>query len=110
MPAKVKRERAAPPVPQWDLRLYVAGQTEKSLQAYSNLKQICEEHLAGEYRIEVVDLLQHPHLAQGDQIFAVPTLVRKFPGSVRKIIGDMSNTERVLAGLDLEPRETLRNS
>jgi len=88
----------------WELKLYVAGQTAKSLQAFSNLKVICEEHLAGEYRIEIIDLLQNPQLAKGDQIFALPTLVRKLPEPVRKIIGDLSNTERVLVGLDLQPR------
>ena len=89
---------------QWDMKLYVAGQTVKSLAAFANLKRICEEHLAGLYRIEVIDLLKHPQLAKGDQILAVPTLVRKLPQPVRKIIGDLSNTERVLVGLDLRPR------
>ncbi|OGT01472.1 MAG: circadian clock protein KaiB [Gallionellales bacterium RIFCSPLOWO2_12_FULL_59_22] len=87
------------------LRLYVAGQTPRSLAAFANLKKICEEHLAGRYEIEVVDLLVNPHLAAGDQILAIPTLVRKLPEPVRKIIGDLSNTERVLIGLDLLPRE-----
>lgn len=87
------------------LRLYVAGQTPKSLIAFANLKTICEEHLKGQYTIEVVDLLENPTLARGDQILAVPTLVRKLPQPVRKIIGDLSNTERVLIGLDLLPRE-----
>jgi circadian clock protein KaiB len=87
----------------WELRLYVAGQTPKCLTAFSNLKKLCEEHMAGQYRIEVVDLLRQPQLAQGDQILAVPTLVRKLPEPVRKIIGDLSNTERVLVGLDLRP-------
>ncbi len=87
------------------LRLYVAGQTPKSMTAFANLKNICEEHLAGRYKIEVVDLLKNPTLAQGDQILAIPTLVRKLPEPVRKIIGDLSNTERVLIGLDLLPRE-----
>jgi circadian clock protein KaiB len=86
------------------LILYVAGQTAKSLVAFANLKRICEEHLAGEYHIEVVDLLKNPQLAKGDQILALPTLVRKLPEPVRKIIGDLSNTERVLVGLDLRPR------
>jgi circadian clock protein KaiB len=89
----------------WDLRLYVAGQTPRSLTAFSNLKRLCEEHLAGRYRIEVIDLVQNPQLAQGDQILAIPTLVRKLPEPIRKIIGDMSNTERVLVGLDLRPRQ-----
>jgi circadian clock protein KaiB len=83
------------------LRLYVAGQTAKSLAAFANLKQICEEHLAGRYTIEVVDLLENPQLAAGDQILAIPTLVRRLPPPLRKIIGDLSNTERVLVGLDL---------
>lgn len=87
----------------WELRLYVAGQTPKSLAAFANLKRFCEEHLAGRYRIEVIDLLEHPQLARGDQIFAVPTLVRKLPEPLRKIIGDLSNTEKVLVGLDIRP-------
>jgi circadian clock protein KaiB len=87
----------------WELRLYVAGQTPKSLAAFANLKKFCEEHLAGRYRIEVIDLLEQPQLARGDQIFAVPTLVRKLPEPLRKIIGDLSNTEKVLVGLDLRP-------
>ena len=85
------------------LRLYVAGQTKKSLAAFANLKKICEEHLCGRYRIEVIDLLENPQLAKGDQILAVPTLVRKLPEPIKKIIGDLSNTERVLVGLDLLP-------
>jgi circadian clock protein KaiB len=89
----------------WELRLYVAGQTPKCLAAFANLKRICEEHLAGEYRIEVIDLLKQPQLAQGDQILAIPTLVRKLPEPMKKIIGDLSNTERVLIGLDLRPVE-----
>ena len=87
----------------WELRLYVAGQTPKSLTAFANLKKICEEHLAGCYRIEIIDLLKNPMLAKGDQILAIPTLVRNLPEPVRKIIGDLSNTERVLVGLDLRP-------
>ena len=87
----------------WELRLYVAGQTPKSLAAFANLKRICEEHLEGKYTIEVIDLLKNPTLAKGDQILAIPTLVRKLPEPVRKIIGDLSNTERVLVGLDLRP-------
>ena len=87
------------------LRLYVAGQTPKSMTAFANLKNICEEHLAGRDKIEVVDLLKNPKLARGDQILAIPTLVRKLPEPVRKIIGDLSDTERVLIGLDLRPRE-----
>ncbi len=89
----------------YTLRLYVAGQTPKSVAAFTNLKKICEEHLAGRYKIEVVDLLENPKLARGDQILAIPTLVKKLPEPVRKIIGDLSNTERVLIGLDLLPRE-----
>lgn len=88
----------------WDLRLYVAGQTVNCVRAFANLKQVCETHLAGKYRIEVVDLLKKPQLARGDQILAIPTLVRKLPVPVRKIIGNLSNTERVLVGLDLSPR------
>jgi len=85
----------------WQLRLYVAGQTPKSLAAFANLKQICEDHLKGQYRIEVIDLVERPLLSRGDQIVAIPTLVRKLPVPVRKIIGDLSDTERVLVGLDL---------
>lgn len=88
----------------YDLRLYVAGKTAKSLAAFANLKSICEEHLAGRYRIQVIDLLVDPQLAQGDQILAIPTLVRTLPEPIKKIIGDLSNTERTLVGLDLRPR------
>src|SRR5204863_10159356 len=94
---------AGPDAEYWDLRLYVAGQTPRSITAFANLKRLCEEHLAGRYRIEVIDLVQHPQLAQGDQILAIPTLVRKLPEPIRKIIGDLSNTERTLVGLDLRP-------
>ena len=87
------------------LRLYVAGQTKKSLTAFANLRRICEEHLKGKYRIEVIDLLEHPQLAKGDQILAIPTLVRRLPPPVKKIIGDLSNTERVLVGLDIRRAE-----
>lgn len=87
----------------WELRLYVAGQTSKSMAAFSNLKKLCEEHLQGQYRIEVIDLLENPALAKGDQIFAIPTLVRKLPEPIKKIIGDLSNKERVLVGLNLIP-------
>jgi circadian clock protein KaiB len=87
----------------WKLRLYVAGQTPKSIKALDNLKRICEEHLAGKYTIEVVDLTVNPQLAKGDQILALPTLVRRLPPPISKIIGDLSNTERVLVGLDLRP-------
>lgn len=86
----------------YELRLYVAGQTPKSLAAFSNLKRICETHLAGQYRIEVIDLLKTPQLAAGDQILAVPTLVRRLPEPIKKIIGDLSNEERVLVGLDVQ--------
>jgi len=89
----------------WELRLYVAGQTAKSVTAFANLKKICEEHLAEQYRIEVIDLLINPQLAAGDQIVAIPTLVRKLPVPIRKIIGDLSDTERVLVGLQLRPRK-----
>jgi len=91
--------------PIYQLRLYVAGQTPKSLLAFRNLKQICEEHLQGRYEIEIIDLLENPQLARGDQILAVPTLVRRLPEPIKKIIGDLSNTERVLVGLDLRVRE-----
>jgi circadian clock protein KaiB len=87
----------------WNLRLYVAGQTPKSQTAFANLKKICEEHLNGRCHIEVIDLVKNPRLAAGDQILAIPTLVRKLPEPVRKIIGDLSNTERVLVGLDILP-------
>lgn len=99
------RERlaAAPLKPEWQLRLYVAGSTPRSNAALDNLKRLCETHLAGRYSIEVVDLLLNPQLAAGDQILAVPTLVRKFPEPIRKIIGDLSNEERVLVGLDVKP-------
>jgi circadian clock protein KaiB len=85
----------------WQLRLYVAGQTPKSVTAFVNLKRICEEHLRGRYHVEVIDLLEHPQLAAGDQILAIPTLVRQLPSPLTKIIGDLSNEERVLVGLDL---------
>ena len=88
----------------WNLRLYVAGQTPRSLTAFKNLKEICEEYLKGKYHIEVIDLMENPTLARGDQILAIPTLVRKLPQPIRKIIGDLSNTERVLVGLDIQPR------
>ena len=87
----------------WELRLYVAGHTPKSIAAFANLKRICEEHLKGKYHIEVIDLSKNPQLARGDQIVAVPTLVRKLPAPIKKIIGDLSNTIRVLVGLDLRP-------
>lgn len=88
---------------QYELRLYVAGNTSKSITALNNLKKYCEEHLKGRYRIDVIDLLVHPQLAEGDQILAIPTLVRKVPVPIRKIIGDLSNEEKVLVGLDIRP-------
>jgi circadian clock protein KaiB len=86
----------------WQLRLYVAGQSPKSLRAFTNLKALCEEHLSGRYEIEIIDLVEHPSLAQSDDILAIPTLVRHLPAPLRKIIGDLSNTERVLVGLRLD--------
>lgn len=88
----------------YELRLYVAGKTAKSVAALANLKKYCEEYLKGQYSIEVIDLLVQPQLAEGDQIFAIPTLVRKVPEPIRKIIGDLSNEEKVLVGLDIRPR------
>ena len=88
----------------WELRLYVAGQSPRSLEAFANLKRICETHLKGRYSIEVIDLLENPHLAKGDQILALPPLVRKLPPPIRKIIGSLSEEERVLVGLDIRPR------
>jgi circadian clock protein KaiB len=87
----------------WELRLYVAGQTPKSVTALANLRKYCEQHLKGRYKLEVIDLLVHPELAEGDQVLAIPTLVRKVPEPIRKIIGDLSNEERVLVGLDVRP-------
>jgi circadian clock protein KaiB len=87
----------------FELRLYVAGQSAKSRTAFANLRRICESHLAGQYRIEIIDLLETPQLAAGDQIFALPTLVRRLPEPIKKIIGDLSNEERVLVGLDIHP-------
>ena len=114
MPKKVATKKIAAPKrlaldsqrstpAKWRLRLYVAGNTPNSIAAFANLKEICERHLGGRYQIEVVDLLQNPTLAKGDQIVAIPTLVRKLPYPVKKIIGDLSNRERVLVGLDLKP-------
>ena len=103
---KVKQQGKSPKTSkEWELRLYVAGQTPKSLAAFANLKKICEEHLKGKYTIEVIDLLENPKLAKGDQILAIPTLVRKLPEPIRKIIGDLSNTERVLVGLDIREQK-----
>jgi circadian clock protein KaiB len=98
----ISNERPFKP-PVWELRLYVAGMTPTSIRAFENLKKLCEEHMHGAYKIQVVDLLERPKLASGDQIIAVPTLVRRLPTPVKKIIGDLSNTERVLVGLDLRP-------
>ncbi len=100
---KNNRGKAEGEVKTWELRLYVAGQTSKSMAAFSNLKKLCEEHLQGQYRIEVIDLLENPALAKGDQIFAIPTLVRKLPEPIKRIIGDLSSKERVLVGLNLIP-------
>jgi circadian clock protein KaiB len=100
-PGKRKKAKADSPEEIWNLRLYVAGQTSKSITAFANLNKICEEHLAGKYRIEVIDLLKNPQLAKGDQIIAVPTLVRKLPEPIKRIIGNLANTERVLVGLDI---------
>lgn len=109
-PAKTTTSKRSPERPRrtkksYDLRLYVAGQTPKSIAAFANLKKICEEHLAGQYHIEVIDLLKEPQLASGDQIIAIPTLVRKLPSPIRKIIGDLSDTERVLVGLNLREQK-----
>ena len=108
MSGKPKRQARTRPAQRanedfFELRLYIAGQTSRSLAALANLKRICEEHLQGRYRIEVIDLLKHPQLARGDQILALPTLVRKLPEPIRKLVGDLSDTERALVGLDLRP-------
>lgn len=92
-----------PETPEWQLMLYIAGNTPKSIKALSNIKKYAEEHLSGKYSIEIIDLLLNPQLAEGDQILAVPTLVRKFPEPIRKIIGDLSNEEKVLVGLNIKP-------
>jgi circadian clock protein KaiB len=99
------RNSDGPESERWILRLYVAGQTKKSVAAFANLKKLCEEHLEGKYEIEVIDLLVNPALAKEHQILALPTLVRRLPEPVRKIIGDLSNTERVLVGLDIRPAD-----
>jgi circadian clock protein KaiB len=107
MPKTKTKTRARPRKPDprkpaaWNLRLYVAGQTPKSIRAFANLKVLCEEHLKGRYQIEVIDLREHPQLARGDQIVAIPTLVRRLPQPVRTIIGDLSDSVRLLVGLDL---------
>jgi circadian clock protein KaiB len=105
MQSPEERTAAAPSAGVYRLRLYVAGQTPKSVLAFRNLKQICDEYLLGRYEIEIIDLRQDPQLAHGDQILAVPTLVRRLPEPIKKIIGDLSNTHRVLVGLDLRVRE-----
>jgi circadian clock protein KaiB len=106
-PVRTKAARPDPPSAndeeRWNLRLYVAGETPKCVQAFEHLKRICEEHLQGRYTIEVIDLLKNPTLASGDQIIAIPTLVRQLPPPVKKIIGDLTNTERVVVGLNLTP-------
>ena len=104
--AAVKKKPGEPATSEelWELRLYVAGQTPKCIAAFANLNKLCEELLEGRYRIEVIDLLENPQLARGDEIIAIPTLVRKLPKPVRKIIGDLSNRERTLVGLQLRPR------
>jgi circadian clock protein KaiB len=103
-PAKTSRTGRVRASAEWSLRLYTAGQSPKSLRALENLKRLCEEHLQGRYHIEVVDLLKQPHRARGDQIFAIPTLVRQLPVPIKQILGDLSNTDRALIGLDLRPR------
>lgn len=90
----------------WELRLYTAGQTPKSVTAFANLKRLCEEHLKGRYSIEVIDLTRHPQLAAGDQIVAIPTLIRKLPEPLRRIVGDLRDTERTLVGLQLRPTKS----
>ena len=101
--AKSKAPVSKPPeAERWKLRLYVAGQTVRSITAFGNLKRLCEERLAGRYQIEVIDLLKQPQLAQGDQIIAIPTLVRKLPEPIKRVVGDLSNLERVLVGMDLQ--------
>ncbi|MBN1834012.1 MAG: circadian clock KaiB family protein [Deltaproteobacteria bacterium] len=99
---KKKPVKAASAAEVWILKLYVAGQTKKSIAAFANLKKICDEHLAGKYHIEIVDLLKNPTLAKGDQILAIPTLVRQLPPPVKKLIGDLANTGRVMVGLDIK--------
>jgi circadian clock protein KaiB len=101
---KAGESSGAPDLNRWALRLYVAGQTPRSLAALANLKRFCEEYLPDRYTLEVIDLLENPQLARSDQILAIPTLVRQLPSPVRKIIGDLSNTQRVIVGLDVRPR------
>jgi len=100
---EIAAKKGAEPGEVWELRLYVAGQTPRSLTAFANLKKLCEDHLPGRYNIEVVDLVKHPQLAAGDQIVAIPTLVRKLPQPLRKIVGDLRDAERALVGLQLRP-------
>ena len=106
-PRRTTPKKSAPNA-EYELRLYVAGQTANSVAAFENLKRICETHLQGKYRIEVIDLLESPTLAKGDQIIAVPTLVRKLPTPIKKILGNLSNEERVLVGLDIQPLRAVR--
>ena len=108
--ARTTARRSTQGSSEYMLRLYVAGQTPKSLQAFATLKQICETHLAGRYQIEVIDLVKNPALARGDQILALPTVVRQLPPPVKKLIGDFSDTERVLVGLDIRPMAALKPS
>jgi circadian clock protein KaiB len=103
---RARRKAPEKAAAEWELRLYIAGETPKAVAAFANLQRICEEHLKGRYQIEVVDLMKNPTLARGDQILAIPTLVRRLPTPVKKIIGDLANAERVLVGLDLRPLET----
>jgi circadian clock protein KaiB len=103
-PARAARKPRRRRADFYDLRLYIAGQTARSITALANIQRICDEHLEGRYRIEVIDLVERPKLARGDQIVALPTLVRKLPQPIRKLVGDLSNTERALVGLDLRPR------
>ena len=102
----MQKNKMKPKDKKWELRLYVAGKTPKSVTALNNLKRYCEMHLKGQYKIEVIDLLVQPQLAEGDQIFAIPTLVRKVPEPIRKIIGDLSNEEKVIVGLNIRPVKT----
>jgi circadian clock protein KaiB len=102
IPANASHGAVSAPDDVWYLRLYIAGQSPKSLRAFANLKTLCEEHLAGHYELEIIDLVEQPDLARSDDILAIPTLVRRLPAPLRKIIGDLSNTERVLVGLRLE--------
>jgi len=103
-PGAERKAGATDAANEWQLRLYVAGKSPRSLAAFANLRKLCEQHLAGRYSIEVIDLLENPQLAEGDQIVAVPTLVRRLPEPLCKIVGDLSNTERTLVGLQLLPR------